>query len=203
MFTAKQRYSQQNILCKSTLPNSLATVFNKCSLAPKINPNARLSNGVIKLTKSASIKKLLKTHYTNQDKIKEKKVEYDKYMIIHPQKTEPERNFVKLNVLKHKEKKNCIFKQTIKEKLMNKFSCKKYAVEKSDESKSRNCASIKYETCIGRHENNAMMISKVDVKDKHSDSGESYLSDGCNTIIEYECDNNYSLICDSLNKVFT
>lgn len=57
--------------------------------------------------------------------------------------------------------------------------------------KSRNFKTTKYETCIVKD-----YIRPIEDKDSED-------SIDCNTVIEHACDNNYSLICNSINELFT
>eukprot|EP00826_Nyctotherus_ovalis_P014843 TRINITY_DN14174_c0_g1_i2.p1 TRINITY_DN14174_c0_g1~~TRINITY_DN14174_c0_g1_i2.p1 ORF type:complete len:190 (+),score=40.64 TRINITY_DN14174_c0_g1_i2:71-640(+) len=65
--------------------------------------------------------------------------------------------------------------------------------------KSRNTNAAKYETCIRSNlcKNLISQFSRKELAEEDSDE-----SDECKTVIEYACDNDYSLIYNSLNNIF-
>ena len=86
-------------------------------------------------------------------------------------------------------------------KLTHIIKQKKTYTKECFKKNSRNPNPVKYGTCINKLIKNEIIIqSQNENRDKSDDLDES---DGCNTVIEYSCDNNYSLIYSSLNELIS
>ena len=182
----EQPYGKKDISCKSTATNSITSGpckgINK-KTAPnlalkKVSSDAQLRRGVIKIKPTKSMKRLLKEKYLKQD---------NKQQPLRLSHSHKEKYIT--NPLKIVSSLKCLNKinpyKTININDINKYNAKN----------SRNYKVTKYGTCIIKD-----YILKSQEHDSNNNSQESM---DCKTVIEYACDNNYSLICNSINEVFT
>ena len=202
--------TQQKAFCKSTMTNSIGNAINRTSERKvikdfnfkKLNSNKKSNTPVIKLGISTYIKKLLLTDCINSTKLNI--FEHNKINLNHQISKKITKNFSMSKIRLKNNKNHAIPKQIIKDKLFHNSSHKECIGNKCSSKKSRNPNPMKYVTWIGKY-NYKDIITKLikQKKGKENNSESSYSSNGCRTVIEHECDNDYSWIYDNLNEIHT
>lgn len=201
--------SKENISTKSTTTNSIANVPRKPSQPPelkKVNSVAHLKREVIKLAPSTSIRKLK----VKNNLRKGRQCGNGHFTLAGPgKKTEVESSCMtpkNSNLERLKSFFSSSKKLPPTPKASNAIKKgKKYgkkanvAVKEPNLVKSRNTNAAKYETYI-RSSLCKNLISQFSRKESAEEDLDE--SDECKTVIEYACDNDYSLIYNSLNNVF-
>eukprot|EP00826_Nyctotherus_ovalis_P027638 TRINITY_DN2161_c0_g3_i1.p2 TRINITY_DN2161_c0_g3~~TRINITY_DN2161_c0_g3_i1.p2 ORF type:complete len:184 (+),score=30.17 TRINITY_DN2161_c0_g3_i1:422-973(+) len=178
---------QKNFSCKSTATNSIACGPHKSTrkniiTGPTPNNNTKFQPEVIRLKPTSSMKKLFK----------------GKDVVC---KASEQSGAVKsCDPVKEAYNTNPLLQAKILSNLKFLYLPKKMVVNRHEGRRSRNPNAAKHETCIVK--DYAMPIEPARSQ-RNVVGDDSQESIDCKTVIEYACDNNYSLICSSINELFT